>query len=189
MAVNTAGQTARPRPAYSNAQHAAQSRRPGEPQSGGDIGGPRRFLGGTGIPTSGGTAKPGGPYSTDRHNDQGGKKLYLGKAFENAQRISFGKVKGNSVGRSELLNNHRNDTISKAAKTRLQSKHDATDGRGKGDEFAGQKLRPERPGFGPVRPDRKTDARDHGEHRDATARRTRRMEPGGMAAKTARSGA
>jgi hypothetical protein len=167
MAVNTAGQGARPSPAYANAQHPSESRNR-SPQSGEDIGGPSHFLAGKGIPTSGGTAKPGAKYSTDRTNDQGGKKLYLGKAFENAQRVNFIKTKGNSVGRMELQTNHESDTISRAAKTRI-TRGNKVDTQVKGhDEFAGHPFRTGRTHpFGPVKSERRTQARSHAEHESA----------------------
>src|SRR5271165_3550844 len=70
MAVNTAGQAARPSPAYSNAQRATEMQR-SSPQSGGDRGGPRGFLAGKGVPTSGGRADS-GQGTLDRTHDQAG---------------------------------------------------------------------------------------------------------------------
>lgn len=164
MAVNTAGQSARPRPNANVAQHPSENFRYGEPQAGGDRGGPRHLPASGGIDTSGGRAKPGAPYATDHARDQGGKKLYLGKAFENAQRVSFVKVKGNSMGKAETLKNHESDTIKKAAKTRI-TKGNKVDSQVKGhDEYAGLKFRPELHPYGPPRPERRTEARDHNEH-------------------------
>lgn len=163
--VNTAGQGARPSPAYSNAQHATESHR-GSPQSGGDVGGPSHFLDGKNIPSSGGSSKS--HFATDRTHDQGSKKLYLGKAFENAQRISFGKLKGNSEGKAEVSTNHESNTIKKAAQTRI-TKGNRADTQVKGhDEYAGHALRPERKQLGPViHPRRATQARSHAEHESA----------------------
>ncbi len=72
------------------------------------------------IPTSGGRAKT--PFATDHTNDQGSKRLYLGKAFENAQHLSFNKTKGNSVGRAEVASKTTTGTVSKAAKSRVGRK-------------------------------------------------------------------
>ena len=108
----TANQTARPNPAYSNAAKARMSQNR-SPQSGGDIGGSKGFLKGKGIPTSGGSSKS--HFLTDRTNDQGGKKLYLGKAYENAQRPKPTRVSGNSEGAAETHSKTETDAHVKRA--------------------------------------------------------------------------
>ena len=163
MAVTTAGQGARPHPAFSNAQHAVESHR-GSPQSGGDVGGPKRFLAGKGIPTSGGRADD-RQGTVDHAHDQGSKKLYLGKAFENAQRVSFMPKKGNSEGRAEThTKTETNATITKAAAGRL-TKNNSADSKVMGhDEFTSQPFRKSSGAFGPLLKSRQTKQRDHNEH-------------------------
>lgn len=158
MAVNTAGQSARPSPAYSNAQHATERGRADKQTNN-----PRRFLAGTGIPTSGGRAED-GQGTVDRTHDQGGKRLYLGKAYENAERPKPVATKGNSVGRQELLPNHASNTVvKKAAEQRLVAR-DRRDTQVKGhDEYAGQPFRRSSPAFGPLGA-RGTQARGKMEH-------------------------
>ena len=175
MAVNTAGQGARPRPAYSNAQHAVESRRGGEPESGGRGGTPpsKGFLGGKGIPTSGGRADD-RQGTVDHTHDQGSKRLYLGKAFENAQRPKFTRVKGNSEGTAEIMAKTESSTVKKAAASRLQSgKADAMESRRKasGVEYSGNIFRREGEAFGPQRADQRSKAKDHGEFQGFPARR------------------
>jgi hypothetical protein len=139
----TANQSARPNPAFSNAQHATGNSSP--PRGAGG-----KFLSGKGIPTSGGRSddKQG---TSDHRNDQGSKKLYLGKAFENAHRPTFTKVKGNSKGKNEILPNHESNTVvKKAANQRLVSR-DKRDTQAKGavKPFAGIPFRRSSPAFGP----------------------------------------
>ena len=151
--MNTAGQTARPSPAYSNAQHAAMSRN-ASPQSGGDIGGPKAFLAGKGIPTSGGSSKS--HFLTDRTHDQGSKRLYLGKAFENAQHVKFTPVKGNSEGRAEIMAKTESSAVKKAAQSRLAAhssevtsdRHRLVEANTK-QNYAGIPFRKSSPAFGP----------------------------------------
>ena len=160
----TANQGARPNPAYANAAHAVESQR-GSPQSGGDRGGPKGFLKGKGIPTSGGTAKPGASYATDRTHDQGGKRLYLGKAYENAQRPKPVRVKGNSEGRASIPSGTESSTVKKAATVRLNKQNTANHALMLGhDEFSAQPFRKSSGAFGPLIPRRQTSARDHNEH-------------------------
>jgi hypothetical protein len=146
----TANQGARPSAAYSNAQHATQAGRGGEPQSGGDSYGKFAGVSGHDVPTSGGRARS--HFATDHSKDQGGKGLYLGKAFENAQHAKGVKTKGNSVGKNELLDNHISDTVSKAAKGRLDKAADKRDSQVKGatQRFTGQPFRKSSPAFGPL---------------------------------------
>ena len=159
MAVNTAGQGARPNPAYSNAQHATEMKRADKATNN-----PKTFLAGKGIPTSGGRAD-------DRHgtvdhaHDQGSKKLYLGKAFENAQRVSFMPKKGNSEGRAEThAKTETNATITKAAAGRL-TKNNSADSKVMGhDEFTSQPFRKSSGAFGPLLKSRQTKQRAHNEH-------------------------
>ena len=159
MAVNTAGQGARPNPAYSNAQHATEMKRADKATNN-----PKTFLAGKGIPTSGGRADD-RQGTIDHANDQGGKKLYLGKAYENAQRPTFMPKKGNSEGRAETHSKtETNATITKAAAGRL-TKNNSADSKVMGhDEFTGQPFRKSSGAFSPVKPARYTKGRDHNEH-------------------------
>src|SRR5271170_4324307 len=145
----TANQGARPNPAYSNAQHPTQAARQ-SPQSGGDNYG-KKFLAGKNPPTSGGRADD-RQGTVDHSKDQGGKKLYLGKAYENAEHAKGVKVKGNSVGKNELLDNHVSDTVKKAASSRMSKSDEAARRLVQGSTkkpFAGIPFRKSSPAFGP----------------------------------------
>jgi hypothetical protein len=166
----TANQSARPRSAANIARHAAERVRRGEPESGGDRGGPRHFPTGRapgtvghGIDTSEGTAKPGGPYSTDRTGSRN-RNLYRGRPFSNAERPRFVPKRGNSEGPAELASKTTTETVSKAAKSRLSRGNNADKQVTGRDEFAGLPFRREARPFGPVRNERRTHARDHVEH-------------------------
>jgi hypothetical protein len=158
----TANQAARPNPAYSNARHATERGRADKATNS-----PRRFLAGKGIPTSGGRAED-GQGTLDRTHDQAGKRLYLGKAYENAGRAKPVATKGNSVGRQELLPNHASNTVvKKAANQRLVSRDDReTQAAGSMQRFTGQPFRRSSPAFGPLGK-RSSSARDHNEQQVA----------------------
>jgi hypothetical protein len=155
----TANQAARPSPAFSNAQHPTEHGRADRATNS-----PRRFLAGKGVPTSGGRADD-GQCTLDRTHDQGGKRLYLGKAYENAGRPKPVATKGNSVGRQELLPNHVSSTVvKKAASQRLVSRDDReTQAAGATQRFTEQPFRRSSPAFGPFGK-RGSAARDHNEH-------------------------
>lgn len=163
----TANQGARPNPAYQNAAHARMSRN-ASPQSGDDIGGPKSFLKGKGIPTSGGRAES-GQGSVDRTHDQGGKRLYLGKAYENAKHAVGHNVKGNSEGRAEISTKTTSgEHVKKAADGRVsRNAKDAQDNerlaKGSRQGFTGQPFRKSSPAFGPLGKNGSA-ARGHAEH-------------------------
>src|ERR1700751_5139357 len=103
MAVNTAGQGARPNPAFSNAARARMSSRP-SPQSGGDVYGVK-FLKGTNPPTSRGRIDnhPAGGES-DHHFEN--LKTTEHAAHQNAEHLRFAAKRGNSEGRAEVGSQH-----------------------------------------------------------------------------------
>ena len=145
----TANQGARPNPAYSNAQHASEKGRADH-----DSNSPSKFLAGKGIPTSGGRADD--THGTvDHTHDQGSKKLYLGKAYENADstKVKPFRAKGNSEGRAEINRGDESDAhIQKAASARLSKSDEASNRLVVGNAqkpFAGIPFRKSSPAFGP----------------------------------------